>query len=96
MQLVEIIGFHEYFEENAGAELDLLKKMEVLNDEGSISEEEWEAIGLYQIAIFKKQGIPGPETFDKNSKLKRKQPPNLNETDIIYVPDFTSQAPLIQ
>lgn len=42
--------FHEFFYDNAHGEgLDLLQRMRVLNDRGTISQDEWEASGILKL-----------------------------------------------
>ncbi len=56
LELVDWIEFHDLFNQEA-VELgntDLLHRMNVLDEKGSISPEEWEAIGLYVAFSFKK------------------------------------------
>jgi len=50
--------FHDFYSENINNtdNIELLHRMKVLNEEGKISDDEWEAIGMYMVFIFKKKG----------------------------------------
>eukprot|EP01095_Lingulamoeba_sp_RSL-Kostka_P003424 TRINITY_DN143_c4_g1_i1.p1 TRINITY_DN143_c4_g1~~TRINITY_DN143_c4_g1_i1.p1 ORF type:complete len:397 (+),score=123.44 TRINITY_DN143_c4_g1_i1:133-1323(+) len=56
LEIIEHLSFHDFFRKYRKNQkyLDLLYRMRVLNEEGSISKEEWEAIGIYKTFTFKK------------------------------------------
>lgn len=57
MDFVEHYNFHELYmtESEVPANRDLLHRMNVLNAEGTVSNDEWEAIGLYDCFAFRKR-----------------------------------------
>ncbi|PRP83451.1 hypothetical protein PROFUN_02831 [Planoprotostelium fungivorum] len=56
LELIKCTGSHDYFSENCQAFETLLQRMNVFNDRGTISKEEWEAAGVYMVVIFRKNG----------------------------------------
>jgi mRNA (guanine-N7-)-methyltransferase len=60
LELVEHVNLHDYFERattkssKAPANIDLLRKMNVMDQRGSISPEQWEVIYLYKTFVFRK------------------------------------------
>lgn len=54
LELIDKCGFHELFLRERDAYEGLLSRMRVLNSEGTISPDEWEAIGVYCMFAFRK------------------------------------------
>lgn len=60
LKRVMYTGFHEFYEQEiTGAGMDspsrdLFNRMRVLDQEGTISEDQWEAIGVYSCFCFQK------------------------------------------
>lgn len=71
-------SFHAFYEEHIKdpALRDLMMRLDVLDENGTFSEEEWEAIGVYKVFAFRKVGGARPK--EKSSKAKEgssKRPP---------------------
>jgi len=56
LTLEKCAGSHEYYHENASKFQPLLQRMNVFNDKGTMTQEEWEAAGIYMVLVFKKNG----------------------------------------
>jgi len=56
LELLFLKDFHQFYYENESEHRNLLKTMDVFNDGGTLSEDEWEAAGLYQVFAFQKVG----------------------------------------
>ena len=54
LELVYKLDFHELFTQECKTHYELLKRMGVLNSQGTISADEWEVAGLYMAFAFKK------------------------------------------
>ncbi|KAJ1341382.1 hypothetical protein BSLG_004112 [Batrachochytrium salamandrivorans] len=46
--------FHNFYQDECISNMDLLERMRVFNDQGTISPDEWEAIGIYVAFAFQK------------------------------------------
>jgi mRNA (guanine-N7-)-methyltransferase len=55
LEIVHSEPFHSYFYNSLNdSSFDLLKRMKVLDREGSFSKQEWEIAGVYMVIVFKK------------------------------------------
>ncbi|KAI8927961.1 guanine-N(7)-methyltransferase domain-containing protein [Entophlyctis helioformis] len=60
MRLVYWKPFHEFYDEECLNNVDLLQRMNVFDDQGTISPEQWEAVGIYTAFAFQKVADAGP------------------------------------
>lgn len=54
LKLVLLEEFHDFYEWEKKEGAELLDRMKVFDSRGSISRDEWEAIGLYCVFAFEK------------------------------------------
>lgn len=54
LRIILLETFHDFYEQEKSHGADLLDRMRVFNQEGTISKEEWEAIGIYCVFAFEK------------------------------------------
>lgn len=54
LRIILLETFHDFYEQEKAQGADLLDRMRVFNEQGTISVEEWEAIGLYCVFAFEK------------------------------------------
>lgn len=62
LELILLNNFHDFYNEFSseryGEYRSLFQRMRILNDEGTISLDEWDSIYLYTAFVFKKRGKP--------------------------------------
>ena len=67
--------FHAFYEEHVKdpSLRDLMMRLDVLDENGTFSDEEWEAIGVYKVFAFRKVGgkAPPPPRQKKSTKRER-------------------------
>lgn len=87
LELVMYLNFHDFFTEFSSEQYpayrDLLFSMRVLNDEGSITPDQWDAIYLYTAFAFQKRGATSEEKAPV--EVKRREWPNIPHKDIIIM-----------
>ena len=54
LNVVKFQGFHEFFMEQAGKDLELVQRMRVFDRDGNVSKDQWEALGIYSVFCFQK------------------------------------------
>ncbi|KAJ3329495.1 hypothetical protein HDU91_003849, partial [Kappamyces sp. JEL0680] len=54
LKAVLLEPFHSFYENEKHNGVDLLQRMKVFNEQGTISQDEWEAIGIYSCFAFQK------------------------------------------
>jgi len=92
LELVMKDPFHSYIYQKSKPDnqenFRLLMKINALNEEGTISEEEWEALGIYLVFVFRKRLAPNQATVPPNAPLKKT---TYTHDDIIVFPEASSQ-----
>eukprot|EP01103_Thecamoeba_quadrilineata_P013752 TRINITY_DN3910_c0_g1_i1.p1 TRINITY_DN3910_c0_g1~~TRINITY_DN3910_c0_g1_i1.p1 ORF type:complete len:218 (+),score=21.23 TRINITY_DN3910_c0_g1_i1:155-808(+) len=88
LELVTKKPFHEFIYDKAKPEFQenflLLSKINALNDEGTISQQEWEALGIYLAFVFRKRQHPNQATIPPNTPSKKVE---YTHSDIIVFDD---------
>lgn len=83
LELVLLCNFHTFFKEFSSEKYpryrDLLLSMKVLNAEGTISAEQWDAIYLYTAFAFRKKGEGKPDSPVENVESKQFSSVSLEE-----------------
>jgi len=59
-------------------------KINALNEEGTISQDEWDALGIYMVFVFRKRLIPNQASIPANAPLKKT---TYTHDDIIVFPE---------
>lgn len=82
LRVVRATGFHQVWKEfyDHHRYKALIDRMRVLNADGTISEDEWEAAYLYMAIVFEKVSVPGSESVVVRSKF---EPQELRQDDIL-------------
>eukprot|EP01118_Nematostelium_gracile_P010476 TRINITY_DN3614_c0_g1_i1.p1 TRINITY_DN3614_c0_g1~~TRINITY_DN3614_c0_g1_i1.p1 ORF type:complete len:355 (-),score=81.92 TRINITY_DN3614_c0_g1_i1:71-1084(-) len=72
--------FHNFFKDSLESRenVELLYRMKALNQESTISADEWEACGIYSVFVFKKNGT-------KQGGFPYGRPQKVSQEDIIFV-----------
>jgi mRNA (guanine-N7-)-methyltransferase len=62
MELKYRIAFHEFYRDHIKVpeHLQLFQRMDCLDRNGSIPADQWEALGIYEVFIFRKKKVEGP------------------------------------
>eukprot|EP00168_Porphyra_purpurea_P020228 TRINITY_DN8440_c0_g1_i1.p1 TRINITY_DN8440_c0_g1~~TRINITY_DN8440_c0_g1_i1.p1 ORF type:complete len:362 (-),score=133.72 TRINITY_DN8440_c0_g1_i1:321-1322(-) len=90
LELLLLQNFHNFFTEHAASSspfFDLLVRMRVLDETGTMSADEWDAAYLYTVFAFRKKGGDG-RTGGWQRRRQRRQPwggTRANEDDIIFM-----------
>jgi len=82
LELIYKAPFHEFYHEcmQNSESVELMYRMKCLNSEGTISAEEWEAIGIYMVFVFRKKG-----ERQHLQPRRESRPRKADEGDIIVV-----------
>lgn len=95
LELILYCNFHEFYNEFTSEEYgdyrDLFQRMGVLDDQGTISPDEWDAIYLYVAFAFKKIGDTNPGV--SVDKMKVKKWPEFGKEDIVYMTQTVGSEP---
>lgn len=87
LELILYCNFHEFYNEFTSGEYkdfrDLFQRMGVLDEQGTISPDEWDAIYLYVAFAFKKVG-PVNQGLGVDS-VKAKKWPSIADDDVVYM-----------
>ncbi|KAN0045230.1 hypothetical protein ACTA71_005607 [Dictyostelium dimigraforme] len=92
LELISHSNFHDLIYEKSKSKPshDLLRKMNCFNSNNTISQAEWDALGIYKTFVFKKVGSSGGENSNNKNKINNQQTNNndykaksLSNEDII-------------
>uniref|UniRef100_A0A6T6CRL7 mRNA (guanine-N(7))-methyltransferase n=2 Tax=Compsopogon caeruleus TaxID=31354 RepID=A0A6T6CRL7_9RHOD len=91
--------FYEMFAQEGSPELDLFKHMKAVDENGTISPEQWDAIYLYMAFSFRKVGNPSAG-LDESTIRPLHPHPQLTEDNIVVmqappVPAPSSPSPVV-
>eukprot|EP00171_Calliarthron_tuberculosum_P006716 IDg6716t1 len=96
LELDLLCNFHDFFEEFSSEKYpdfrELMFKMRVLDDKGTIPMDQWDAIYLYTAFAFRKKGEPNPGTPPSNIIPYARQRISHNEIVILKKPGETTEC----
>jgi mRNA (guanine-N7-)-methyltransferase len=89
LELILLSNFHDFYAEFSSEQYgdfrDLFRQMRVLDDSGSMSPDEWDAIYIYTAFAFKKIGASDGTPSDDLQVPRAQQWPSVQEDEIIYM-----------
>ncbi|EGC29826.1 hypothetical protein DICPUDRAFT_42334 [Dictyostelium purpureum] len=84
LELVLESNFHDFIYEKSKSHYDLLRKMNCFNQNHTVSQAEWEALGIYKAFVFKKASTHNHSNDqDQQNQPEPNKPQKISEEDII-------------